>query len=68
LERLRAARDQGRIYHNADLALSVGVNVEAPFRVCRSAIPILAAAGGGAIVNVASCWDFARDRGTPSIA
>jgi NAD(P)-dependent dehydrogenase (short-subunit alcohol dehydrogenase family) len=41
---------------DADWALSVGVNVEAPFRVCRSAIPILAAAGGGAIVNVASCW------------
>jgi NAD(P)-dependent dehydrogenase (short-subunit alcohol dehydrogenase family) len=38
---------------DADWALSVGV--EAPFRVRRSAIPILAAAGGGAIVNVASC-------------
>ena len=41
---------------DAAWAQSVGVNVEAPFRVCRSAIPILAAAGGGAIVNVASCW------------
>ena len=41
---------------DADWALSLGVNVEAPFRVCRGAIPILAEAGGGAIVNVASCW------------
>lgn len=39
-----------------DLALSLGVNVEAPFRICRAAIPILARAGGGAIVNTASCW------------
>lgn len=39
-----------------DWALSVGVNVEAPFRLCRAAIPLMAANGGGAIVNVASCW------------
>lgn len=39
-----------------DWALSVGVNVEAPFRICRAAIPLMAAAGGGAIVNIASCW------------
>lgn len=39
-----------------DWALSLGVNVEAPFRVCRAAIPIMAAKGGGAIVNTASCW------------
>jgi NAD(P)-dependent dehydrogenase (short-subunit alcohol dehydrogenase family) len=41
---------------DADWALSVGVNVEAPFRICRAAIPLIAARGGGAIVNVASCW------------
>lgn len=41
---------------NSDWALSVGVNVEAPFRICRAAIPIMADAGGGVIVNVASCW------------
>ena len=41
---------------DADWSLSLGVNVEAPFRICRAAIPIMAAAGGGAIVNVASCW------------
>ena len=41
---------------DADWALSVGVNVEAPFRISRAAIPLMAAAGGGAIVNVSSCW------------
>ncbi|MCA0905497.1 SDR family oxidoreductase [Ruegeria marisrubri] len=41
---------------DADWSLSLGVNVEAPFRICRAAIPIMADAGGGAIVNTASCW------------
>lgn len=41
---------------DADWALSLGVNVEAPFRICRAAIPIMAAAGGGVIINTASCW------------
>lgn len=41
---------------DADWALSVGVNMEAPFRISRAAIPIMAAGGGGAIVNTASCW------------
>ncbi len=39
-----------------DYIQSMAVNVEAPFRICRAAIPILAANGGGAIVNVSSCW------------
>jgi 2-keto-3-deoxy-L-fuconate dehydrogenase len=39
-----------------DFAMSMAINVEAPFRLCRAAIPIMAKAGGGAIVNVASCW------------
>lgn len=37
-------------------SLSMQVNVEAPFRICRAAIPMMAASGGGAIVNTASCW------------
>jgi NAD(P)-dependent dehydrogenase (short-subunit alcohol dehydrogenase family) len=41
---------------DADWSLSIGVNVEAPFRICRAAIPLMAEAGGGAIVNIASCW------------
>ena len=39
-----------------DLRLTMAVNVEAPFRLCRAAIPIMADAGGGAIVNTSSCW------------
>jgi len=39
-----------------DFQRSMAVNVEAPFRICRAAIPIMAAAGGGAIVNTSSCW------------
>ena len=41
---------------NADWALSMGVNVEAPFRICRAAIPVMAKQGGGVIVNTSSCW------------
>ncbi len=41
---------------DADWDLSVGVNVAAPFRICRAAIPIMEKTGGGAIVNTASCW------------
>ena len=41
---------------DAEYALSVGVNVDAPFRICRAAIPIMVEAGGGVIVNTASCW------------
>ncbi|MGC2939612.1 MULTISPECIES: SDR family NAD(P)-dependent oxidoreductase [unclassified Brevibacterium] len=41
---------------DADWSRSLGVNVEAPFRLCRSAIPLMADAGGGTIVNVSSCW------------
>lgn len=39
-----------------DFALSMAVNVEAPFRLARAVIPLMAANGGGAIVNTASCW------------
>ena len=41
---------------DADYALTMAVNVEAPFRICRAAIGIMAAQGGGAIVNTSSCW------------
>lgn len=39
-----------------DLELSLKVNVEAPFRICRAAIPLLAQNERSAIVNMASCW------------
>lgn len=38
-----------------DLARSLAINVEAPFRTCRAAIALMAGTGG-AIVNLASCW------------
>ncbi|MEM7270733.1 MAG: SDR family oxidoreductase [Pseudomonadota bacterium] len=38
-----------------DYARTMAVNVEAPFRLCRAAIPLMAARGG-AIVNTSSCW------------
>lgn len=41
---------------DADYALTMGVNVEAPFRICRAAIPLMAMNGGGTIVNTSSCW------------
>jgi len=49
---------RGKITETTDdeYALTMGVNVEAPFRICRAAIPIMAEMGGGAIVNTASCW------------
>lgn len=39
-----------------DFVLSMAVNVEAPFRLARAAIPVMAERGGGSIVNTASCW------------
>ena len=39
-----------------DFRLSMAVNVEAPFRLCRAVIPIMAKTEQSAIVNMASCW------------
>ena len=49
---------RGRITEtsDADYRLAMAVNVEATFRLCRAAIPIMEAGGGGAIVNTSSCW------------
>lgn len=46
---------------DADYARTMAINVEAPFRLCRAAIPLMArhatgGSNGGAIVNTASCW------------
>lgn len=41
---------------DSDFQRSMAINVEAPFRLCRAAIPLMAEQGGGAIVNLASCW------------
>ena len=39
-----------------DYRQSFAVNVEAPFRICRAAIPLLAESKAAVIVNIASCW------------
>ena len=39
-----------------DFRRTMAINVEAPFRLCRAAIPFMAKGGGGAIVNTSSCW------------
>ena len=39
---------------DADWARTLAINVEAPFRICRAAIPLLPR--GSAIANTASCW------------
>ena len=41
---------------DADLKRTMAINVEAPFRLCRAAIPLMADSGGGTIVNTSSCW------------
>ena len=41
---------------DVDLERTMAINVEAPFRLCRAAIPLMADKGGGAIVNTSSCW------------
>ena len=39
-----------------DLARAMAINFYAPFGICRAAILILEASGGGAIVKTSSCW------------
>lgn len=46
-----------------DYARTMAINVEAPFRICRAAIPRLKP--GSAIVNVASCWGLSPGPGHP---
>lgn len=48
--------------------LAIDVNLTAIFKVCRAAIPHLRAAGGGAIVNIASVHAEATVPGVPAYA
>ncbi len=48
-----------------DYRRTMAINVEAPFRLCRAAVPIMAAGGGGAIVNMSSCWGVHPGPGHP---
>jgi len=47
---------------------TVAVNLTAIFRVCRATLPLLRAAGGGAIVNIASVHADATVPGVPAYA
>jgi NAD(P)-dependent dehydrogenase (short-subunit alcohol dehydrogenase family) len=43
----------------ADWDRVMAVNVKAIFLMCRAAIPVMVAAGGGSIINTASAWGLA---------
>ena len=47
---------------------TIAVNLTAIFRVCRAAIPLVRAAGGGSIVNIASVHAVATVPGVPAYA
>ncbi|KAB2854528.1 MAG: SDR family oxidoreductase, partial [Bauldia sp.] len=47
---------------------AVAVNLTAVFRVCRAALPLLRAAGGGSVVNIASVHADATVPGVPAYA
>lgn len=42
--------------NDKDWQLSMQINVNAIFHICRSAVAIMQKHGGGTIVNTASCW------------
>ena len=48
-----------------DFTHTMAINVEARFRLCRSAIRIMANVGGCAIVNTAHCWGLHPGRKHP---
>lgn len=47
---------------------TIAINLTAIFRVCRAALPLLRAAGGGAIVNIASVHAVSTVPGVPAYA
>lgn len=49
---------RGKITESSDedFTRTMAINIEAPFRLCRAAIGIMANSGGGAIINTSSCW------------
>ena len=53
---------------DADWDRTIAVNLTAMFRVCRAALPLLRAAGGGSIVNIASVHAEATVPGVPAYA
>jgi NAD(P)-dependent dehydrogenase (short-subunit alcohol dehydrogenase family) len=53
---------------DADWERTIAVNLTAIFKVCRATLPMLRAAGGGAIVNIASVHADATVPGVPAYA
>ena len=47
---------------------TIAVNLTAIFRVCRATLPLIRAAGGGAVVNIASVHALATIPGVPAYA
>lgn len=53
---------------DADWDRTIAVNLTAIFRVCRATLPLLRAAGGGSVVNIASVHADATVPGVPAYA
>lgn len=53
---------------DAEWDRTIAVNLTAMFRVCRATLPLLRAAGGGSIVNVASVHAVSTVPGVPAYA
>jgi NAD(P)-dependent dehydrogenase (short-subunit alcohol dehydrogenase family) len=53
---------------DAEWELTLAVNLTAIFRVCRATLPLLRAAGGGSIVNIASVHAVSTVPGVPAYA
>jgi NAD(P)-dependent dehydrogenase (short-subunit alcohol dehydrogenase family) len=53
---------------DAEWDSTIAVNLTAIFRVCRATLPLLRAAGGGSVVNIASVHALATVVGVPAYA
>jgi NAD(P)-dependent dehydrogenase (short-subunit alcohol dehydrogenase family) len=53
---------------DAEWDRTIAVNLTAIFRVCRATLPLLRAAGGGSVVNIASVHALATVPGVPAYA
>lgn len=53
---------------DAEWELTLSVNLGAIFRICRETLPLLGAAGGGSVVNIASVHADATVPGVPAYA
>lgn len=53
---------------DAEWDRTIAINLTAIFRVCRATLPLLRAAGGGSVVNIASVHARATVQGVPAYA